>query len=86
MSEDKAPKVINKSGTLKMTDEVAAKKEVKDIAGKKMDRRNRRDRVKADVAPKEFDEITIAPLLVAAACVSKLSLLWVTTKTKLVSA
>ena len=60
MSEDKAPKVINKSGTLKMTDEVAAKKEVKDIAGKKMDRRNRRDRVKADVAPKEFDEITIA--------------------------
>ena len=60
MSEDKAPKVINKSGTLKMTDEVAAKKETRDIAGKKMDRRNRRDRVKADVAPKEFDEITIA--------------------------
>ncbi|MCR5832979.1 MAG: hypothetical protein K6G36_03590 [Candidatus Saccharibacteria bacterium] len=54
MSEDKAPKVINKSGTLKMTDEVAAKKEVKDIAGKKMDRRNRRDRVKADVAPKNL--------------------------------
>ncbi|MBR5647679.1 30S ribosomal protein S5 [Candidatus Saccharibacteria bacterium] len=25
-----------------------------------MDRKNRRDRVKADVAPKEFDEITIA--------------------------
>jgi len=58
--ENKAPKVINKSGTLKMTDETAAKKDVRDIAGKKMDRRNRRDRVKADVAPKEFDEITIA--------------------------
>ncbi len=57
---DKKAKVINKSGTLKMTDETAAKKDIKDIAGKKMDRRNRRDRVKADVAPKEFDEITIA--------------------------
>ena len=55
--ENKAPKVINKSGTLKMTDETAAKKESRDISGKKMDRRNRRDRVKADVAPKEFDEI-----------------------------
>lgn len=61
MTDDKkAPKVINKSGTLKMTDETAAKKDIKDISGKKMDRRNRRDRVKADVAPKEFDEITIA--------------------------
>ncbi len=53
-------KVINKAGTLKMSDETAAKKDVKDINGKKMDRRNRRDRVKADVAPKEFDELTIA--------------------------
>jgi len=58
--ENKAPKVINKSGTLKMTDETAAKKDIRDISGKKMDKRNRRDRVKADVAPKEFDEITIA--------------------------
>lgn len=58
--ENKAPKVINKSGTLKMTDETAAKKDVRDISGKKMEKRNRRDRVKADVAPKEFDEITIA--------------------------
>ncbi len=57
--EKKAPRVINKSGTLKMEDKVAATKETRDIAGKKMDRRNRRDRVKADVAPKEFDEITI---------------------------
>ena len=46
---DKKAKVINKSGTLKMTDETAAKKDIKDIAGKKMDRKNRRDRVKADV-------------------------------------
>lgn len=60
MPEDKKPRVINKSGTLKMEDKVAASKETRDIAGKKMDRRNRRDRVKADVAPKEFDEITIA--------------------------
>ena len=59
-NKDKAPRVINKSGTLKMEDKVAATKEIRDIAGKKMDRRNRRDRVKADVAPKEFDEITIA--------------------------
>ncbi len=59
-TENKAPKVVNKSGTLKMTDETAAKKDIRDISGKKMEKRNRRDRVKADVAPKEFDEITIA--------------------------
>ena len=60
-TNQKAPKVINKAGTLKMSDETAASKDVKDINGKKMDRRNnRRDRVKADVAPKEFDELTIA--------------------------
>lgn len=59
-SEKKAPRVINKSGTLKMDDKVAATKEVRDIAGKKMDRKNRRDRVKAETGPKEFDEITIA--------------------------
>ena len=54
-------KVINKSGTLKMEDNVAATREQKDIGGRRMDRRNnRRDRVKADVAPKEFDEITIS--------------------------
>ena len=56
----KAPKVINKSGTLKMTDEVAAKKSVRDISGRKMERRNRRDRVRVDAGVKEFDEITIA--------------------------
>ena len=61
MTEEKAPKIINKAGTLKMSDETAAKKDIKDINGKKMDRRNnRRDRIKADVAPKEFDELTIA--------------------------
>ena len=54
-------KVINKSGTLKMEDNVSATREQKDIGGRRMDRRNnRRDRVKADVAPKEFDEITIS--------------------------
>ncbi len=57
---EKAPRVINKSGTLKMEDNVAASKETRDIAGRKLDRRNRRDRVKTNDAPKEFDEITIA--------------------------
>ena len=58
--ETKAPKVINKSGTLKMTDETAAKKDTRDIGGRKMNRRGgRRDRIKADVAPKEYDQITI---------------------------
>ena len=59
-AEKKAPRVINKSGTLKMDDKVAATKQVRDIAGRKMDRRGRRDRVKADAGPKEFDDITIA--------------------------
>lgn len=59
-NDKKAPRVVNKSGTLKMEDKVAATKETRDIAGRKMDRRNRRDRVRADLAPKEFDEITIA--------------------------
>lgn len=59
-TEKKAPRVINKSGTLKMDDKVAATKQTRDIAGRKMDRRNRRDRVRADAGPKEYDEITIA--------------------------
>ncbi len=59
-TDKKAPKVINKSGTLKMTDETAAKKDVRDISGKKMERKNRRDRVRTEAGPKEFDEITIA--------------------------
>ena len=57
---NKAPRVINKSGTLKMDDKVAATKQVRDISGKKMERKGRRDRVKAETGPKEFDEITIA--------------------------
>lgn len=55
-----APRIINKSGTLKMDDKTAATKQVRDISGRKMERRNRRDRVRADAGPKEFDEITIA--------------------------
>ncbi len=55
----KAPKVINKSGTLKMTDEVAEKKQTRDIGGRPMERRRRRDRGRRDDAPKEFDEVTI---------------------------
>ncbi len=59
-NEKKAPKVINKSGTLKMDDQTAATKQTRDIAGRKMERRNRRDRVRAEAGPKEFEEITIA--------------------------
>ena len=53
------PRVINKSGTLKMTDKVAATKEARDMSGRPMRRNNRRDRVKAEAAPKEFEEVTI---------------------------
>ena len=61
MADDKNAKVINKSGTLKMTDEVAATRTRKDISGKAMPRRNnRRDRNRnADATPKEFDTVTI---------------------------
>ena len=59
-TEKNTPRVINKSGTLKMDDKVAATKQTRDISGKRMERRNRRDRVRADAGPKEFDEITIA--------------------------
>ena len=59
-TDKKAPRVINKSGTLKMDDKIAATKQVRDISGRRMERRNRRDRVRADAGPKEFDEITIA--------------------------
>lgn len=59
--ENKAPRVINKSGTLKMSDEVAASKDTRDIAGRKMDRGRRRSNMRgADAGPKEFEEITIA--------------------------
>ena len=58
---DKNAKVINKSGTLKMNDDVAATKSRKDIGGKPMGRRNnRRDRNRnQDNTPKEFDTVTI---------------------------
>ena len=59
-AENKAPRVINKSGTLKMDDKIAASKDTRDISGRKMERKNRRDRVKAEAGLKEFDEITIA--------------------------
>lgn len=59
--EQKAPRVVNKSGTLKMEDKVAATKQTRDISGRKMERRNRRDRSRGvETGPKEFDDITIA--------------------------
>ena len=59
-NEKKAPRVINKSGTLKMDDKTAATRQTRDISGRRMDRRGRRDRVRADAGPKEFDSITIS--------------------------
>lgn len=58
---DKNAKVVNKAGTLKMTDDVAATRTRKDISGKAMPRRNnRRDRNRnLDATPKEFDTVTI---------------------------
>jgi len=57
------PKVINKSGTLRMTDETAKTKTEKDISGKPFERgrgRGRRDNARVDTAPKEFEEVTIS--------------------------
>lgn len=60
-NDKKAPRVINKSGTLKMDDQTAERKVTRDISGRRMERRNRRDRARgADAVKKEFDEITIA--------------------------
>ncbi len=58
-SNDKQAKVVNLSGTLKMSDKTAATKQTRDISGHRMDRRNRRDRNRVSDAPKEFDETTI---------------------------
>ena len=60
-NEKKAPRVINKSGTLKMDDKTAATRQARDISGRRMERRNRRDRGRGvDVGPKEFDTMTIS--------------------------
>lgn len=58
----KQPRVVNKSGTLRMNDETAAKKTTRDIAGRPMRRDNRRGRRndRRDDAPKEFEEVTIS--------------------------
>ncbi len=58
---EKQAKVINKSGTLKMDDKVAATRSRQDISGRNMGRRNsRRNRRNDDNgAPKEFDTVTI---------------------------
>lgn len=59
----KQPKVINKAGTLKMTDETMRGRTSRDMAGRPMDRGRRGrggNRAKAELAPKEFEEVTIA--------------------------
>lgn len=61
-NQTKQPKVINKSGTLRMEDKTAERKQTRDMAGRPMGRRNdrRRDRNRnADTTPKEFEEVTI---------------------------
>ena len=58
-SKDQKAKVVNVSGTLKMTDRTASTKQSRDISGRRMDRRGRRDRNRVSDAPKEFDETTI---------------------------
>lgn len=60
MAENDA-RVVNKSGTLKMEDNVAATKTRRDISGKAMGKRGgRRDRRNQDTTPKEFDTVTIS--------------------------
>lgn len=56
---DQKPKIVNKSGSLKMTDAVAATKETRDISGRRMNRGNRRNNNRGAATPKEFDETTI---------------------------
>lgn len=59
---DKTAQVINKAGTLKMNDNVAATRVQRDIKGKPMARRGngRRDRNRnQDNTPKEFETVTI---------------------------
>lgn len=58
---DKQAQVVNKSGTLKMTDDIAATRTRKDINGKSLPRRNNRPgRGRSqDNTPKEFDTVTI---------------------------
>src|SRR5574344_1803868 len=58
-NNNKQPRVVNKSGTLRMTDDNAAKTETRDMSGRAMRRDHRRDRVRTKDAPKEFDEVTI---------------------------
>jgi small subunit ribosomal protein S5 len=59
--ENKQPKIINKSGTTKLSDEVVAQKEqAAEQQFKNQRRDNRRNRRAAeDQAPKEYDSITI---------------------------
>ena len=59
--ENKQPKVINKAGTTKLTDEAVAAKEAKaerEFRGRRRD--NRRNRRAADEGKKEFDTVNIS--------------------------
>jgi len=59
--ENKQPRIVNKSGTTKLADEVVAEKEQKaerDFRDRRRDNRRNR-RAAEEQAPKEFDSITI---------------------------
>ncbi len=59
--ENKQPKVINKAGTTKLTDEAVAAKEARaerEFRGRRRD--NRRNRRAADEGKKEFDTVNIS--------------------------
>ena len=59
--ENKQPKVINKAGTTKLTDEAVAAKEAKaerEFRGRRRD--NRRNRRAAEEGKKEFDSVNIS--------------------------
>ena len=59
--EKKQPKVINQSGTTKLTNEAAAAREAKaerEFRGRRRD--NRRNRRAAEEAKKEFDSVNIS--------------------------
>ncbi len=59
--ENKQPRVINKSGTTKLTDEAAAAKEARaerEFRGRRRD--NRRNRRAAEEGKKEFDSVNIS--------------------------
>lgn len=61
-NKDANARVINKSGTLQMDERIAETRVRRDISGRPLERRGRRNRGRRDrdLTPKEFEEVTIA--------------------------